>query len=347
MSEYTISRIWDSDKKSIEKINTLLKGEDILLDKHLDYTCALFDENGDAIATGSLFLNTLRCMAVDSRHQGEGLLNEIVSHLIDTEFERGYTELFLYTKPSAVKFFSTLGFNEITRVDDKLVFMENSKTGFKNYLTKLSLQKKEGSSAAIVMNANPFTLGHRYLVEQAAKENDWVHLFIVSEDSSLFPFSVRKRLLTESVADLKNVLIHESGPYIISNATFPSYFLKDDDCVVKTHAALDLKVFSEIAKALNIGCRYVGEEPFSRTTALYNSEMMQSLPQYGITCKEIQRLCAAKGVISASTVRECIKNEDMASLECMVTKATFDYLNSTEAAHVISKIKASVDVIHH
>lgn len=97
--------------------------------------------------------------------------------------------------------------------------------------------------AALVMNANPFTLGHQYLVEKAASENDILHLFIVSEDQSLVPFSVRKKLVLEGTAHLKNIIYHESGPYIISNATFPSYFQKDADAVMESHANLDLTIF--------------------------------------------------------------------------------------------------------
>lgn len=108
------------------------------------------------------------------------------------------------------------------------------------------------------MNANPFTLGHRYLVEQACKENDWLHLFMVSEDASYFPYAVRKRLIKEGTADLKNIIYHDSGPYIISSATFPSYFQKDDLAVIESHANLDLAIFVKIAERLGIKARYVG-----------------------------------------------------------------------------------------
>ena len=89
------------------------------------------------------------------------------------------------------------------------------------------------------MNANPFTLGHQYLVETAAASCDLLHLFIVSEDSSLVPFSVRKKLVMEGTAHLSNICYHESGPYIISSATFPSYFQKDETAVIESHARLD------------------------------------------------------------------------------------------------------------
>lgn len=86
------------------------------------------------------------------------------------------------------------------------------------------------------MNANPFTLGHLYLTERASAENDTVHLFMVSEDASLIPFKVRRRLVTEGTSHLDNIIYHDSGPYIISSATFPSYFQKDMDSVIESHA---------------------------------------------------------------------------------------------------------------
>lgn len=158
----------------------------------------VFDQDYHAVATGGCFGNTLRCMAVDHHHQGEGLMNEIVSHLVQRQFEQGHTHLFLYTKCSSAKFFGDLGFYEIARVEDQVVFMENKHDGFAHYLDQLAQSKVEAPRvAAVVMNANPFTLGHQYLVEKAAQENDLVHLFMVSEDASFFPYTVRKRLIME------------------------------------------------------------------------------------------------------------------------------------------------------
>ena len=220
MSEYTISQVYPSDRRSLSQIDFLLMQEGISRDANLDYICAMYDEDYQIIATGSCFANTLRCFAVSSTHQGEGLLNQIITYLMDIQYQRGNLHLFLYTKISSAKFFQDLGFYEIARVDDTLVFMENRKNGFTDYLTNLSKAKSNGLSAALVMNANPFTLGHQYLVETASSQCDTLHLFVVSEDASLIPFSVRKKLVLAGTSHLANVICHDSGPYIISNATF-------------------------------------------------------------------------------------------------------------------------------
>ena len=267
MPDYYISQIYPSDKRANDEVDALLISEGIRRDANLDYTCGMYDDEMHIIATGSCFGNTLRCFAVSHEHQGEGLMNSIVSHLIEFQFSRGNTHLFLYTKCNSAKFFGDLGFYEIARIDGQIVFMENRKTGFQNYLRTfakdslpegLTAETPTRKIAALVMNANPFTLGHQYLIEKAAAENDLLHLFIVSEDASLVPFKIRKQLVMKGTAHLKNICYHDSGPYIISNATFPSYFQKDENAVIESHAMLDLTVFTQIATVLGITRRYVG-----------------------------------------------------------------------------------------
>ena len=372
MSDYIISQIYPSDILANKQINELLLAEGIRRDANLDYTCGMYDNEMNIIATGSCFGNTLRCMAVSSAHQGEGLMNQIVTHLISVQFERGNTHLFLYTKCNSAKFFGDLGFYEIARIDGQIVFMENRKTGFSAYLERLKKESEQSEVtkrfatdntpilsevsaeaqknlriAALVMNANPFTLGHQYLVEKAAAESDILHLFIVSEDQSLVPFSVRKQLVLEGTAHLDNIIYHESGPYIISNATFPSYFQKDADAVMESHANLDLTIFVRIAQALGINCRYVGEEPNSQVTGIYNKIMAKKLPENKISCTIVPQKEANGAVISALTVRTALKDDNIELLKTLVPETTLHYFQSKDAAPVIAKIKAAEHVVHH
>lgn len=376
MSDYYISQISHNDKTAIQSVTALLQTEGIRLDANLDYTCGMYDDEMNIIATGSCFGNTLRCLAVSSDHQGEGLMNQIISHLIEVQFNRGNTHLFLYTKCSSAKFFGDLGFYEIARIDGQIVFMENRRTGFKNYLKKLedtsaqqiqalteassdntadpksdhipqSTAATERKIAALVMNANPFTLGHQYLVEKAARENDLLHLFIVSEDASLVPFKVRKQLVMEGTAHLDNICYHDSGPYIISNATFPSYFQKDENAVIESHAMLDLTIFTEIAQTLGINRRYVGEEPTSLVTGIYNQIMSEKLPENGIECVIVPRRTDGEKAISASTVRQAIKDNDMDTLRKLVPESTLRYFESEDAKDVIARIRNEENVIHY
>ena len=348
MSEYTLSEIRPTDKRNRRLQEALLKKEGIELDKNLDYSVGLFDEDYNLAATGSCFKNTLRCMAVDSSHQGEGLLNQVVTHLMDHQSERGNFELFLYTKCDSAKFFNDLGFYEIARVDGKVVFMENRRTGFSGYLDRLRKTRVEGERvAAVVMNANPFTLGHQYLLEKASAENDVVHVFVVSEDVSLVPFSVRYELVKRGSAHLKNLVYHETGSYIISNATFPSYFLKDADLVIQSHARLDINVFKKIAEALGVNYRYVGDEPFSQVTSIYNKIMKEELDAAGIQCVIVPRKEESGSAISASRVRQAIKEGNLEALKSVVPESTYAYFTSPEAEPVIQRIRRAEEVIHY
>ena len=351
-SEYediTISQIHPNDKSSNKMILKLLNAEGIKKDRNLDYTCAAYDSDYNIIGTGSCFGNTLRCLAVSNEHRGEGLTNKIISHLIEYQFARGNFHLFIYTKFSTYHLFKDLGFYEIVRIKDQIVFMENKKTGFNDYLNNLAKTKINYNNAkkiaAIVMNANPFTLGHLYLIEKASKENDILHLFIVSEDKSIVPFNIRKKLIKEGTAHLSNIIYHDTGPYIISSSTFPSYFQKDEKDVIESHANLDIEIFVKIAKVLDINARYVGEEPTSLVTGIYNQLMEKKLPENGINCIVVKRkeILGGNGVISASEVRKKIKEGKINDIKNMVPDCTYKFFSSEEGKNVVDKIKKMDD----
>lgn len=349
---YTFRQVLPADRALLAAVDALLHQEGIRRDAHLDYTCALLDEEGCAAATGSCFQNTLRCFAVDSAHQGEGLMNQLLTHLIQVQVERGNLHLFIYTKCETAKFFRDVGFYPVAEVPGRISFLENRRTGFSRYLEGLQQEspcgKREGGAVgAVVMNANPFTLGHRYLVEQAAAQCDVLHLFVVSEDASLVPFDVRWKLVQAGTADLGSVILHRTGPYLISSATFPSYFLKEEALVSRGHAELDAAVFGRIGSALGITRRFLGEEPFSQVTALYNQVLAERLPQFGIQCAVLPRKEVDGIPISASTVRQCIHDGDWKALEAMLPSTTLDFLRWDEAAEIIRAIQSSDTLIHH
>ena len=343
----SLGMISPRDAGTQAQMDALLRAEGIRRDKNLDYSCGVFDEDGALIAAGSSFKNTLRCLAVSSAHRGEGLMNQVVSHLLEKQMERGNSHVFLYTKAKNDRIFRDLGFYEIARVDGELVFMENRRDGFSRYLKKLEKTRREGRCAAVVMNANPFTLGHRHLIERAAAENDALHLFLLSEEAGPIPFAVRKQLVREGVADLENVILHDSGPYMISSATFPSYFLRDEDAAILAHAKLDLAVFGTVAAALGITARYAGEEKSSHVTALYNETMAAELPKQGIAFRQIPRLALGGETVSASSVRQAIHDGKLEEAAFMLPASSLRYFESAEAAPVIAAIRAMDEARHY
>lgn len=358
-----ITEIKTNDTYANQQMDTLLAREGIRRDKNLDYSCGIFNDDYELLATGSCFKNTIRCTAVADDHQGEGLLNQIVSHLMAIQAERGNGHVFLYTKPDSLEFFSDIGFYEIVRTE-KVVFMENRKSGFDHWLEDLmynksatvresidgddfdqesfgknSFDKKKKNISAIVMNANPFTKGHRYLVEKAAQESGLVHLFVLSEEASPIPFSVRSELVRAGTADLENVICHDSGDYIISSATFPGYFLGDEESAVRAQAELDIKVFSLVARRLGISVRYAGDEPYSRTTEIYNQVMESHLPEAGVNLVIVPRLKTGETVISASVVRKAIVEGRLDDVAGMLPETTLEFFRSEAAGPVISALR--------
>ncbi|WP_282920653.1 [citrate (pro-3S)-lyase] ligase [Ignavigranum ruoffiae] len=351
MSDFQIQKIFKRDQVKLKKVEDLLQNNGIKLDGNLDYICGIFDEDNELLATGSCFENTLRCVAVRNDLQGQGLLNQIVTHLLQIQQERGNFPVFVYTKVQTQAFFKDLGFFPIANVKDKLVFMENRKAAFAKYLSQLSRETNPtlfNTRAAIIMNANPFTLGHRYLIERACQEVDWVDLFIVSEEASLIPFNVRKQLIQAGTADLKNLSFHHTGDYLISKSTFPSYFLKDEDEVIQTQAQLDIEIFKKIAHQIGITHRYLGEEPYSRVTEIYNQLMKSSLELADIQVNIIPRLKANHQYISASLVRQALKEDKLEEIKEFLPFSTYNYFKSnSEAPKIIQKIKSATNVIHY
>ena len=348
MSEYTIVKIFRNDKRSIAAVERLLHKNGISLDANLDYTCGITDPSGEFIATGSCFSNTIRCVAVEPQFKGEGLLNLIITHLLEHLSQKNLFHVFIYTKYSTALFFKKLGFYKVTSVRDTISFLENRKNGFKNYLDRLEppSEKKE-KAAAVVMNCNPFTLGHQHLIEEACSTNDQVHLFMLSEDASIFPFKVRRNLILMGTAHLRNLTYHESGPYMISNGTFPSYFQKDSNQAIESQAYLDANIFINMAERLGIRNRYLGSEPTSNVTHRYNKVLQKHLPQSGINVTIVERKTNRGKAISASAVRQHIKAGCFDILPELLPQTTLDFLKSKEAAPIIQRIKNSNNVIHY
>ncbi|MEL3906493.1 MAG: [citrate (pro-3S)-lyase] ligase [Treponema sp.] len=346
--QYHIRKLFLHYPQEREPVIALLEAEKIRLDSNLDCTYGVFDSGDNLLATGSAYTNTLRCIAVRKDQQGEGLLPLLLSELIADRNAAGFFNLFVYTKIEAAPFFEKLGFYPIASVTETLVFMENKKAGFQKYLSALKADAHHcGRAAAVVMNANPFTKGHRFLIEQAATASDHLYLFMVSEDSSLVPFPVREKLIRENTADIEHISYCKTGDYLISSATFPSYFLKDTDDVISVHARLDAALFIKIAAALNITDRFVGDEPYSRVTAIYNRVLEEELAAHGITLHIIPRVQAAGTPISASHVRRCLQDGNWKALEALLPPASLKFFQSAEGAGVLERIRQADTVIHY
>ena len=199
--------------------------------------------------------------------------------------------------------------------------------------------RRPGRGGAVVANANPFTLGHLYLVETAARLARTVYLFVVREDRSVFPFDVRYRLAAAATRHLSNVVLLETSRYAVSAGTFPSDFLKRNDEVGRAQMLTDVQLFARhLAPAFGITCRFVGHEPYCPTTAVYNAAMAEVLPDHGIEPVEVQRAAGADGFISATRVREALARGDLDAAAGMVPPPTLEFLHSPAGAAICARL---------
>ena len=289
------------------------------------------------VGCGAIAGCVLKCIAVDPSLQGEGLSLKLLTELMTLAYELGRSELFLFTKPDNAALFSSAGFWPIARAGDQAVLMENSRERLARYCRQLTMYRQPGEKiGAIVMNANPFTLGHRHLVEQAATQCDALHLFVVREDASFFPFSARIEMVRAGVAHLSNVVVHEGSQYIISRATFPAYFLKETGKVQQAWSEIDVLIFRDfIAPALGITHRFIGSEPFCDITRQYNQTLHDLLASH-IDVVEMPRIKATGNAISASEVRRLLKTQQFSRIREIVPDSTF--------AHLEAHYRASAEV---
>ena len=293
-------------------------------DMDFERTVLIWDD-GELIASASRSGNLLKCIAVDALRQGEGLTATLVTQLRQDAFQSGHSHLFLYTKPKNKYMFSSLFFYPIAETGDVLL-MENKENGIESFLETLPDDLCGGTVGALVMNCNPFTKGHQYLVETAAKECQRVYVFVLSEDKSQFSAKDRLEMVKLGTAHIPNVTVLPTGPYLISSATFPTYFLKDRENTQQVQCLLDIEIFCRYyAPRLGISRRYVGTEPLSPMTAQYNEALKANLPQRGIAVREITRL--ELGVpVSASAVRKALEAGDENTLKAMLPQSSYDYL---------------------
>jgi [citrate (pro-3S)-lyase] ligase len=197
-------------------------------------------------------------------------------------------------------------------------------------LNRLAIENNEvGRVGCIVMNCNPFTLGHQYLIEQSSKKVDFLYIFVVEEDVSFFPFAERIELVRRGTEHLRNVFVLPSGQYIISSLTFPEYFNKDEKQTTVISPSTDVELFAKyIAPSLKITTRFAGEEPLDSVTRQYNKWLARVLPKYGIKFEVIPRKYFNGDIISASRVRAELRLGKFETIENIVPASTLSYLKT-------------------
>ncbi|MEA2071231.1 MAG: [citrate (pro-3S)-lyase] ligase [Asgard group archaeon] len=336
-------------KKQRETFSQFLEKQGLEYEDKIEMTLKVINEaTGEMIGTGSIDGNVIKCLAIDPKRRGEGLSAHILSLLVKEEYQRGRDHIFIFSHPKNIEETSGnvfAGFKVVSQTDD-IVLLEMGSRTIDDYISDLKEKTKEireknlDEIGSVVVNCNPFTLGHQYLIETAAKDCEFLYVFVVDEDRSTFPTDIRYQLIKKGTQHLDNVMVLHGGEYIISPATFPRYFMKDFDNIVLSQARLDVTIFAEyIASALGITKRYVGNEPYCEVTNSYNQAMKEILIPQGIKLEIIDRKSKNGEIISASKVRQYLRDEEFEKIKPLVPETTYDFLISDDAKPIIRLLK--------
>jgi len=343
MNNIQIQRVFTMDKKQMNMVKDFLTQQQLKFELPVDALFVAVDGQR-IIGTGAVQGKIIKMLAVDPAYRGSNIIGMMLSRLVSESFQMGQDHLFIYTKPESAKTFEHLGFYEIARTGH-VALLENKKNGVLEHLTPLVDLEAESAYSpanigAVVVNCNPFTKGHKHLIETASSSVDLLYIFVLSEDRSTFPFEDRIQLVKQGVKHLSNVIVFPSGSYMVSGATFPTYFLGDDQDQIRTQTELDAQVFaSKIAKILNIQTRYLGEEPYNPVTDTYNQTLKHVLHRHDIGVEIIKRKAHDGKAISASNVRAYLASGDWKALREIVPETTWNYLVSEKASEIVEKIK--------
>jgi len=316
----------------------------------VECTMIVYNLKGELVGTGSHLGRILKYVAVAPKFRDTTAFALIVTYMTE-KLLKIYKHTFVFTRPENSVRFVGLGYTLIATAEPLFAVLEfgfESIFTYQDYLKTLLIPAKSDDVAAIVVNCNPFTNGHKYLIEKASNENELVYLFVVEEDLSAFPFSVRWELIRKGIGHLKNVIMVRGGMYIVSGTIFPAYFLKNEmiSDVMQKQAELDVRIFANyVVPVLGIRKRYVGTEIYCATTAAYNQAMKAILPSFGVEVIEVRRKAAGSGgdnsvdFISASKIREAIKSDKLNDVLEFLPDSTREFLFSEESADIRLKIK--------
>lgn len=313
------------DLRARARVEAFLKRQDLRFDAGADYTVSLV-EDGEIVATASLDGATVKCVAVEPSRRGEDLSAQLMTRLRQEAFRRGVRNLMLFTRPQNRAMFEGLGFHALAQTMDCLL-MESARSGLADFLAALERPAENIETGCVVANCNPVTNGHLHLIREAARRCAALHLFILSEEAGPIPAADRLSLVREACAGMEKIYVHASGPYMVSAATFPDYFLKERARADDVRCALDVRLFAaRIAPALNIRRRFVGTEPYCAVTRAYNERMKIELPRRGVELIELARLESDGEAVSASRVRALWRAGDVEALRPLVPECSYRYL---------------------
>ncbi len=298
---------------------------------------AAYDSFG-ILGCAALDKNVVKYVSVDESARDGGLATKLVSFVVQYALSVGRCPLFLFTVDGRVSAFSDIGFSAVSSYSG-VTLMEYPPNGVRKYSRSLGQFRASGKNGAVIINANPFTKGHLYLLKRAAEEVDRLHVFLVREDLSAFPYDVRIALVREGAAEIQNVHIHEGGQYVLSGVTFPTYFTKTAGEAASWQSGLDVTVFSDhIVPSLSIKARFAGDESADSLTREYNDKMRRILAPKGVDVIEFPRLEIDGVPVSARNVRKLLAAGDMESAKRLLPDCTTRFIDTELGKEIIRRL---------
>lgn len=296
-----------------------------------EWFVVLSDSDHRLLGTAGVLDGLIQGVAIHPDYQGKDLTSKLFESIFLWAYKENQRSLYLYTKPELANQFESLGFRRLIEVRPYAYLLEWGERQFDQFVTTLglaSIAKKSSSVGAVVVNCNPFTLGHQYLIEHAASRCEWVYILVVQEDKSTFLFKDRWEMIQLGTMHLDNVVMIPGDRFVVSALTFPSYFTRDED-LASAEALMDVTLFRDyIVPALGITHRFVGTEPFSPVTDLYNATMERVLVPAGVQVEIVPRVEKNHLPVSASRVRRLIVEDQWDELSLWVPQTTIAYLRT-------------------
>lgn len=330
---------WLKTQNQRQDVQALLEAQGLSYEQNVDETALLYDDVG-LLATASYAANVIKMVAVRQGEEGQDHMAKVLTALIKRLSKANHSHTFLYTRPGQEHYFKPYGYQTILSTSS-VAFMERGGS-IREFLSEQAASLPNASNVGcVVINANPLTLGHAHLIDTLAANHDLGLTFVVAEDHSVFPFTLRDRLVRAYAERYSHLVVLSTGPYLVSKASFPSYFLNEDTLHASAHASLDVALYQTFFMPyFNLQARYVGEEPFSPTTAHYNRVMKEALNEH-LTI--IPRKTHQHEPISASKVRALLRDDRLEEACALVPKEVAEYLKSSEGAHHREELKRRHD----
>lgn len=313
------------------------EAEQLLADNGLQpdlpaYYLGAYDSADRLVAGAGLEGNVIKCLAINCEQRGEALANRIISRLLERAVQNGHDNVFVFTKPPYAELFASLSFHLVGQSPDA-VLLESNPRGIAAYRDSLKALRRNGRCGVAVMNCNPMTQGHLYLIRQAVRKVDTLFIIPLNSDHQEFTYAERRAILQEELKGIPQAVLCPGSDYLVSPASFPTYFIKEASRRADAQIALDCDIFNRhIAPSLQVCCRFVGSEPQDAATARYNELMMSELQVDTIVT---ERLATNGQPISASTLRRALHAGHAAPSLPLAAPAAVPYVLAHAAAQAL------------